>query len=42
MTTATLIIVVIAVLIVAAVAWNVFGGRGDLERLRRRRRRGTP
>jgi hypothetical protein len=38
MTTATLTIVVIAVLIVGAIAWNVFGGKGDLERRRRRER----
>jgi hypothetical protein len=36
MTTATLTIVVIAVLIVGAIAWNVFGGKGDLDRRRPR------
>ncbi|MDF2741257.1 MAG: hypothetical protein K0S88_2626 [Actinomycetia bacterium] len=36
MTTATLTIVVIAVLIVGAIAWNVFGGKRDLDRRHRR------
>jgi hypothetical protein len=31
---------IIAILIVAALAWNAFGGRDDLERFRRRWRRG--
>jgi len=30
---------VIAILIVAAIAWNVFGGREDVRRVRRRPRR---
>jgi hypothetical protein len=34
-----LIIGIIAVLIVAAIAWNEFGGDEDLRRLRRRLRR---
>jgi hypothetical protein len=38
-TTASLIVVVIAILIVRAIARNVFGGRADLDRLRRRERR---
>jgi hypothetical protein len=44
MTTASLIVVVIVILIVGVIAWNVFGGKADLERLRRRRerRRGAP
>ena len=38
MTTASLIIVVIAIVIVGVIAWTVFGGKADLERLRRRER----
>jgi hypothetical protein len=34
MTTATVTIFVIAILIVAAIAWNAFGGRRDLDRRR--------
>jgi hypothetical protein len=43
MTTASMIIVVIAILIVGAIAWNAFGGKADLNRRRRRdRHRDTP
>ena len=34
MTTATVTIFVIAILIVAAIAWNAFGGRRDRDRRR--------
>jgi hypothetical protein len=34
MTTATLTILVTAILIVGAIAWNTFGGRRDLDRRR--------
>jgi hypothetical protein len=37
-----LTISIIAVLIVAVIAWNEFGGKQDLERLRRRLRRDEP
>ena len=36
MTTATLTIVVIAILIVGAIAWNAFGGKRHLDRRRHR------
>jgi hypothetical protein len=42
MTTASVIIVLIAILIVGAIAWNTFGGRSDLGRRRRDRHRDTP
>jgi len=42
MTTATVTILVIAILIVAAVAWNAFGGRRDLDRRHRGREPGAP
>jgi hypothetical protein len=38
MTTATVTIFVIAILIVAAIAWNTVGGRRDLDRRRHRGR----
>ena len=38
MTTATVTIFVVAILIVAAIAWNAFGGRRDLDRRRHRGR----
>jgi hypothetical protein len=41
MTTATLTIIVIAILIVAAIAWNSFGGKRSLNR-RRGQGPGTP
>ena len=41
MTTATLTIIVIAILIVAAIAWNTFGGKRNLNR-RRGQGPGTP
>jgi hypothetical protein len=42
MTTATLTILVIAILIVGAIAWNTFGGRRDLDRPHRGRDPGAP
>jgi hypothetical protein len=36
MTTASLIIAAIAIAIVAVLAWNEFGGKEDLDRLRNR------
>lgn len=33
---------IIAILIVAAIAWKVFGGNDDLKRVRRRWRRRSP
>ena len=42
MTTATVTVLVIAILIVGAIAWNTFGGRRDLEGRRRGRDPGAP
>ena len=42
MTTATVTIFVIAILIVAAIAWNTFGARRDLDRRQRGRDPGAP
>jgi hypothetical protein len=39
MTTASLTISAIAIAIVAVLAWNAFGGKKDLDRLRGRPRR---
>jgi hypothetical protein len=41
MTTATVTILVVAILIVAAIAWNTFGGKRNLNR-RRGQGPGTP
>jgi hypothetical protein len=39
---AGLIVSIIAILIVAMIAWKEFGGKQDLKRLRRRLRRDQP
>jgi hypothetical protein len=42
MTTATVTIFIVAILIVAAIVWNAFGGRRDLDRRHRGRGPGEP